>query len=166
MTLLLAAVGATVMALLELTVGPYLRFGTAQPHLVLVVGIVVTVGIGLEAGLVWAFLGGLVVDVLAQRPLGSTSFALLLCIGATAGLGRFLVRLRPIVPILATVLLSLAYSMILLATYNALRSPIPISDPLTVLLPGLGYDALVAALLGPLVISIHDRRVESERLDW
>ena len=81
MTLLLAAVGATVTALLELTVGPYLRIGTAEPHLVLVLGIVVTVPIGLEAGLVWAFVGGLVLDVLAQRPLGSTSFALLLCVG-------------------------------------------------------------------------------------
>ena len=87
MTLLLAAVGATMTALLELTVGPYLRFGTAQPHLVLVLGIVVTVAIGLEAGLVWAFVGGLVLDVLAQRPLGSTAFALLLCMGATAVLG-------------------------------------------------------------------------------
>ena len=82
MTLLLAAVGATVAALFELTVGPYLRVGTAQPHLVLVLGIVVTVAVGLEAGLVWAFVGGLALDVLAQRPLGSTSFALLLCVGA------------------------------------------------------------------------------------
>src|SRR6476661_6128067 len=102
MTLLLAAVGATVTALLELTVGPYLRFGIAQPHLVLVVGIVVTVAIGLEAGLVWAFVGGLVLDVLAQRPLGSTAFALLLCMGATAVLARLLARFRPIVPIIAT----------------------------------------------------------------
>src|SRR5262245_66427897 len=74
MRLLLAAVGATVIAVLELTVGPYLRVGEAQPHLVLVVGIVVTVAVGLEAGLVWAFVGGLVLDVLAQRPLGSPAF--------------------------------------------------------------------------------------------
>jgi rod shape-determining protein MreD len=166
MTLLLAAVGATVMALLELTVGPYLRIGTAQPHLVLVVGIVVTVGIGLEAGLVWAFVGGLVVDILAQRPLGSTAFALLLCVGATAVLGRLFTRLRPVVPILATVLLSLVYSMILLATFNALRAPIAVADPLSLLLPGLVFDAVLAALIGPLGISIHDRRTESERLDW
>jgi rod shape-determining protein MreD len=166
MTLLLAAVGATVMALLELTVGPYLRIGTAQPHLVLVVGIVVTVGIGLEAGLVWAFVGGLVVDVLAQRPLGSTAFALLLCLGATAVLGRLFIRLRPVVPILATVLLSLVYSMILLVTFNALRAPIPVADPLSVLLPGVVFDTVLAALIGPLAISIHDRRTESERLDW
>ena len=166
MTLLLAAVGATVTALLELTVGPYLRVGTAQPHLVLVFGIVVTVGIGLEAGLVWAFVGGLIVDVLAQRPLGSTAFALLLCVGFTAVLGRLFVRLRPVVPILATLLLSLPYSMILFVTFNALRTPIPVSDPVAVLLPGLVYDVVIAALLGPLAISIHDRRVETERLDW
>ena len=166
MTLLLAAVGATVMALLELTVGPYLRIGTAQPHLVLVVGIVVTVAIGFEAGLVWAFVGGLVLDVLAQRPLGSTAFALLLCVGATAVLGRLLSHLRPLVPILATLLLSLFYSMTLLVTFNALQTPITIADPIRVLLPGVVYDTVLAALIGPLAISIHDRRIESERVDW
>ena len=166
MTLLLAAFGATVTALLELTVGPYLRFGIAQPHLVLVCGIVVTVAIGLEAGLVWAFVGGLVLDVLAQRPLGSTAFALLLCVGVTAVLGRLLLRLRPIVPILATLLLSLFYSMTLYVAFNALRTPIPVADPIGILLPGVVYDTILAALIGPLAISIHDRRTESERLDW
>ena len=166
MTLLLAAVGATMTALVELTVGPYLRFGTAQPHLVLVLGIVVTVAIGLEAGLVWAFVGGLVLDVLAQRPLGSTAFALLLCMGATAVLAQLLVRVRPIVPVLATLLLSLFYSMTLYVAFNALRTPIPVADPIAVLVPGVVYDTILAALIGPLAISIHDRRAETERLDW
>ena len=166
MTLLLAAVGATMTALVELTVGPYLRFGTAQPHLVLVLGIVVTVAIGLEAGLVWAFVGGLVLDVLAQRPLGSTAFALLLCMGATAVLAQLLVRVRPIVPVLATLLLSLFYSMTLYVAFNALRTPIPVDDPIALLSPGVVYDTILAALIGPLAISIHDRRAETERLDW
>jgi rod shape-determining protein MreD len=166
MTLLLAAVGSTVMALMELTVGPYLRFGLAEPHLVLILGIVVTIAIGLEAGLVWAFVGGLTLDVLAQRPLGSTAFALLLCMGATAVLGRLFVRLRPIVPILATVLLSLTYSMILYFAFTSLGSPIPVADPVGILLPGAVYDAVLAALVGPLAISIHDRRMETERMDW
>ena len=166
MTLLLAAVGAMATALLELTVGPYLRIGTAQPHLVLVLGIVVTVAIGLEAGLVWAFVGGLALDVLAQRPLGSTAFAFLLCMGATAVLGRLFLRLRPIVPILATVLLSLLYSMILFVALNALRTPIPTADPIGVLIPGAVFDIMLAALIGPLAISIHDRRIETERMDW
>jgi len=166
MTLLLAAVGATMTALVELTVGPYLRFGTAQPHLVLVLGIVVTVAIGLEAGLVWAFVGGLVLDVLAQRPLGSTAFALLLCMGVTAVLAQLLVRVRPVVPVLATLLLSLFYSMTLYVAFNALRTPIPVADPIAILLPGVVYDTILAALIGPLAIAIHDRRNETERLDW
>jgi rod shape-determining protein MreD len=166
MTLLLAAVGATLMALLELTAGEYLRIETGQPHLVLVVGIVVTVAIGFEAGLVWAFVGGLVLDVLAQRPLGSTSFALLLCMGATSVLARVLIRFRPVVPILATLLLSLLYSMILFVAFNALRTPSPVADPIALLLPGVVYDTVLAALIGPLAISIHDRRADVERMDW
>jgi len=166
MTLLLAAVGSTLIALFELTVGPYLKVVTAQPHLVLVVGIVVTVAVGLEAGLVWAFVGGLVLDVLAQRPLGSTSFALLLCMGATAVMARVFVRFRLLVPILATAVLSLAYSMILFVAFDALRSRIAVDDPIQILLPGAVYDTLLAALIGPLAVSIHDRRIDAERVDW
>jgi len=166
MTLLLAAVGATVTALLELTVGHYVRIDIAQPHLVLVIGIVVTVAVGLEAGLVWAFVGGLVLDVLAQRPLGSTAFALLLCVGVTAVLGRVFIRLRPIVPILATIVLSLGYSLILFVALNALRAPIPVTDPVALVLPGAVYDTALAVLIGPLAVSIHDRRADAERMDW
>jgi rod shape-determining protein MreD len=166
MTLLLAAVGATVTSLLELTIGPYLRVGNAEPHLVLVVGIVVTLAIDIEAGLVWAFVGGLVLDVLAGRPLGSTAFALLLCLGGASLLGRAFARVRQIVPIPAAFLLSLLYSMILFIAFNALRGPIPVADPLGRVLPGAIFDLVLAALIGPLAISIHDRRVEVERVDW
>ena len=166
MTLLLAAVGATVTALLELTVGPYLKVGTAEPHLVLVLGITVTVAIGLEAGLVWAFVGGLAIDVLAQRPLGSTSFALLICVGATSVLAGLLARFRLLVPILATLLLSLVYSMIHFVALNALASSIPVADPVALVLPAVVYDTILAALIGPLVVSIHDRRIDTDRVDW
>jgi rod shape-determining protein MreD len=166
MTLLLAAVGATVTALLESTAGRYLRVEGAEPHLLLVFGIIVTVAVGLEAGLVWAFVGGLVIDILVQRPLGSTAFALLLCVGATAGLGQLFSRIRPFLPILATAVLSVAYSMILFAAFNALRTPIAVDDPVALVLPSAVYDIVLAALFGPLLVSIHDRRAEPERVDW
>ena len=166
MTLLLAAVGAVVTALLESTVGPYLRIEGAQPHLVLVLGVIVTIAVGLESGLVWAFIGGLALDVLVQRPLGSTAFALLLCVGGASFLGRSFARLRPIVPIGAVFVLSLGYSMILFATFGALGAPLPVTDPLGVVLPGAVFDAALGALVGPLAIAIHDRRMEQERVDW
>ena len=166
MTLLLAAVGATVTALLELSIGSYMRVGTSQPHLVLVLGVIVTIAVGLEAGLAWAFIGGLVLDVLAQRPIGSTAFALLFCVGGAFVLSRLFARLRPAVPIPATFLLSLLYSMILFVAFNALRATIPVADPAAAILPGAVYDAVLAALIGPLSVTIHDRRAEVERVDW
>jgi rod shape-determining protein MreD len=166
MTLLLAAVGAVVTALIELTVTPYLRIGSAQPHPVLVLGVIVAIAVGLEAGLAWAFVGGLALDVLAQRPLGSTAFALLLCVGGASILARSLVRLRPIVPIFAVLVLSIGYSMILFAIFRALGPAPPTSDPLVTVLPGAVYDAVLAAVIGPLTVAVHDRRLEQERVDW
>jgi len=166
MTLLLAAVGAVVTALLELTVGPYLRIGDATPNLVLVFAVVVTIAVGLEAGLVWAFVGGLALDVIAQRPLGSSSFALLLCVGGASILARSFARLRPIVPIGAVFVLSIGYSMILFLTFGALGAPLPVADPLSTVLPSAIYDAVLAAIVGPLVIAVHDRRMDQERVDW
>jgi rod shape-determining protein MreD len=133
---------------------------------VLVFGVVITIAVGLESGLVWAFVGGLALDVLADRPLGSTSFALLLCVGGASVLARSFARLRPIVPIAAVLVLSIAYSMILFVTFGALGAPIPIADPLAAVLPSAVYDAVLAAVVGPLTIAVHDRRVSQERVDW
>jgi rod shape-determining protein MreD len=166
MTLLLAAVGATGAALFELTVGPYLKIGGAQPHFVLVLGVVLTIAVGLEAGLVWAFVGGLALDVLAQRPIGSTSFALLLCVGGASVLGRVFARVRPIAPVIAVPVLSLLYSMVLFVALGALGTPLPVSDPVQAVLPSVVYDTVLAILIGPLAVSIHDHRVMQERVDW
>ena len=167
MTLLLAAVGATGAALFELTVGPYLRIGGAQPHFVLVLGIVLTIAVGLEAGLVWAFVGGLALDVLApDRPLGSTSFALLLSVGGAFVLGRVFARVRPLAPVIAVPVLSLLYSLVLFVAFSALGSKIPVSDPIETVLPSVVYDTVLAILIGPLVVSIHDRRALQDRVDW
>ena len=166
MTLLLAAVGAVVTALIELTVVQYLRIGSAHPHPVLVLAVIVTIAFGIEAGLVWAFVGGLALDVLALRPLGSTAFALLLCVGATSLLSRGLAHLRPIVPIVAVFLASLAYSMILYVLFEALGIPPATTDPLSAVFPSAIYDAVLGVIIGPLTIAVHDRRLEQERVDW
>jgi rod shape-determining protein MreD len=166
MRLIVAAVGATVAGLLELTVVPYLRIGDAYPHLVLVFGIVWVVAAGFESGLAWAFTGGLILDVLAERPIGTTAFALLVSIGAAAVLARLLSRIRPLAPIPLVFVFSLVNSILVLVLLNALRTPIPIQDPVSALLPGALYDTVVAAIVGPLAISIHDRATEQERADW
>jgi rod shape-determining protein MreD len=166
MSLLLAAVGAIVAGLLELTIGTYVRVGDAQPHLVLVLGVIWTVASGLDAGLAWAFAGGLLLDILAPRPLGSSAFALLVALSLAAAAVRPFQRLRPLAPVVLVPALSLVYSVLLLVTFGALRSPISAPDPMTTLVPGIVYDAVIGVLLGPLIVSIHDRAGDQERVTW
>jgi rod shape-determining protein MreD len=163
MTLLVAAIAATVAAILESTITTYIRVGDAQPHLVFLLAVIWTVAAGLDGGLVWGFVGGLMLDILAQRPLGSTAFALLMAVGATAIISRSLVRLRPIVTIIATGLLSLVYSMTLVVLFSVLRPQAALLDPLRIVAPSVVYDVIVAAILGPLIVSIHDRMTDEER---
>ena len=166
MTLLFAAFGAIVAALLESTVIPYLRIGDAQPHLVFVLAIIVTVVGGFDRGLVFAFVGGLFLDVLTQRPLGISAFALLLSVGGVALLSRAMSRARPLVPIVATLVLSLVYSMSLFVTFSALQGAVPSRNAVGLFLPSITYDVVLAALLGPLLVSVADRRAEAERPEW
>ena len=163
MTLLVAAIAATVAALFESTVTQYLRVGDAQPHLVFVLTVVATVAAGLDTGLVWAFVGGIALDTLGPRPLGTTAFALLITVGLTSLLARLLARIRPIVAIIATALLSLVYSMTLAFLFSVLRPSAALPDPLRILLPSVPYDVIAALVIGPLAVSIHDRMVDEER---
>lgn len=163
---LLAAIGATAAALLETTVGPRVEVGGATPHLVLVLGVVWTVAAGAESGLAWALAGGLALDVLAQRPIGSSAFALVVCLGAAAMFARPLSRVRPLSPVPLVLVLSFVNSLLLLVVYGALRGPIPDPDPFRTLVPGVVYDTVLAALVGPLVVSLRDRHLDRENADW
>ena len=166
MSLFVAAIGATVTAIFELTVGPYLRVGNAQPHLVFVFAIIWTVAVGLEGGLAWAFVGGMALDILAERPFGTTSFALVVAVGIAATVTRPFVRIRPLLVVPAVAVLSLLYSMTLYILFGALGSPLASSNPIGAITPGLFYDTIVAVIVGPLAVAIHDRYTDEERADW
>lgn len=166
MSLLLAAIGATMAALLELSLVQYITVGGAHPHLVLVLAVIVTVAVGFEPGLVWAFVGGVALDVIADRPLGVSALALLISVGGAAALARALVRLRPLAPIIIVGIFSLVNSLIQLGLFGALKISSSVSDPIGVLAPGIAYDLVLAALIGPLAVAVHDRRLNQDRVDW
>jgi hypothetical protein len=56
--------------------------------------------------------------------------------------------------------------MTLFFLLGALGSSAAAHDPIGTLLPGVAYDTVIAALVGPLAIAVHDRYVEEERVDW
>jgi rod shape-determining protein MreD len=166
MHLIIAAALAVVAALAEFTVVPYLKIGEATPHPVLVFGVVWAIAGSLEAGLVWAFVGGLALDVLGQRPLGSSAFALLIAIGLASVIGGLFGRVKIAAPVVATLVVSPLYSMILLAATTALTTS-PLQDStLEAVIPSAIYDTALAFVVGPLAVAVAIRRRETERIDW
>jgi rod shape-determining protein MreD len=168
LSLVLAAVGATVAALIQSTVLPFAARGGGGLDLVLVIAVVWTMALGLEGGLVWAFLGGLVIDVVLLRPLGLTAFIDLLAVGAAWVIGRIFVRaLYPVIVVTAAALAALAVPLTY-ALYQALRDVPPNVDPTAGIVPSAVLAAITAAIIAPpaLAIARRSRAEEAERVDW
>ncbi len=166
MQLLIAAALSVVAALAEFTIVPYMKIGDAVPHVVLVFGVVWVIAGTLEAALVWALVGGLALDVLGQRPLGSSAFAMLIAIGLASVIGGFLDRVRIVAPIIATAIASPVYSMLLLVATTALTAATISSAALDTIVPSAVYDTVLAAAVGPLTVAVVMRRRAAERPDW
>jgi rod shape-determining protein MreD len=166
MSLLFAAIGAVIAAVAEVTLGLYIAVGSVTPHPVLVGGVIWTIAAGIDRGLTWAFVGGLVLDSLLGRPLGVSSFSLLIAVGGATLIARPFPRLRVIAPIVAVAILSAVYSLVLVALTAAAQQGRIVGDPLTLITPGALYDGVLGLFIGPLVVTLHDRRAVPERPDW
>ena len=166
MQLVIAAAVAVVAALSEFTIVPYLQVGDAVLHPVLVFGVVWAIAGSLEAGLAWAFVGGLALDILGQRPLGSSAFSLLIAIGIASAVGGLLGRVKIIAPIIATAIASPVYLMLLIVTTTALTSASLSAAALDPVIPSAVYDTVLAVVVGPLVLAVVLRRQATERMDW
>jgi rod shape-determining protein MreD len=167
LTLPFAALGALVAALIETTVLPMFPIAGATINLVLVLAVVATMTMGVEDGLVWAFVGGLMLDMLTpERPLGATTLTLLVVVGVAALAARLFAPGRRLPAVVATFVLTGAFHLGLLAVLR--------------LTEGLDLGALqprvvfVAAILNLLVavpavmaFTVVDRRFgTAERPDW
>src|SRR5262249_40640440 len=153
-------------ALVEVSVVPYIRAGGVGPHPVLVGGVIWTIAAGIDRGIAWAFVGGLVLDSLLGRSLGTSALALLLAVGAAAVVARPFPRLRLVAPIVAVPILSLASSVLVAAVTAATQPGVALGEPMGLFLPGAIYDAIIGMFLGPIAVTLHDRRAATERVDW
>lgn len=166
MSLTLAAVGAVVAAVLQLTIVPYLGIAGAYPDLVLVVAVIATFTWSIEAGMTLAFVGGLMIDLLAPRPIGLTAFTLLVSTGIAALIGRVIPRGRIVTQIVLIFVLSFVTDLLFLGMYTALRGKLDVGDPIQLILPGAIYSTAIAVVLAPLAVALHKRFAERERVAW
>lgn len=168
MSLPLAAVGAVMAALLEASVLPELTLAGAKPDLVLVMAIVAAMLVGLEEGLVWAFLGGLMLDLIlsSERPVGAATFSLMVAVGVAIAAARIAGHNRRLVAVLLAFALTFLYQglslVILSGTTGLVASPASLQS--------VGIVALLNALLAFVVAGIVRwyliRYAPAERTEW
>jgi rod shape-determining protein MreD len=171
MSIPLAAVGAVVVALLEVSVFPELTIAGIKPDLIFVFAITATTMIGIEVGLTWAFVGGLMLDLLTPgRQLGATSLVLLLLAGAIILVSRYLPQRRVLVAAAAVFVLACAFQVLEGAILGATTGLDPmISATLTSLTSILSIALVDAALALPIAAVMRLawlRYGATERTEW
>ena len=160
-----AAVGAGLAALFEAALGSRYQVIGAQLQLVLVLGIAVTLVYGFEEGMVWAFVGGLLLDFLAMRPVGSTPFELLALTAATQLAAPLVARSRYPGVIATVVVMAPIYLFGSHLLTGLLNPPVP-AMPLTALVATAVANGVLAAVLAPLVIGLKRRGELRQRALW
>lgn len=167
MGLLSTAVGAVVAAILEVSVLSQLQLAGVRPDLVLAVGIGVAMTMGFDAAIVWAFVGGLLLDVmLPERPIGSTTLAMLIAVGLALVVARVVESPRLLVVGVTAFAITFVYEGLLTAIL-AVASGVDIGGL------SLGSWAVVALTSGIIAViaawvirSLLLRFGTFERVDW
>jgi rod shape-determining protein MreD len=133
----IAALGLMLaLALVQVTWAPRLSIAGAFPNLVLIAVVGITWMQGVRAGLAWACVGGVILDLLASGPIGPHALALLAAAYATSLWARNLERPNALHAAVTAGLGTFAYSIAIVLT-----------DGL------LGVLAMEAALVVPLTLA-------------
>jgi rod shape-determining protein MreD len=144
-----------VAGLLQSTAATRIEIRGVKPDLALLLIVAGTLVYGSRPGLVWAFIGGIALDIFSGGPMGASSLALMAAALAT-GLGhRRLSRYNLLVPMgaaaLGTAIYGLTYLAILfvLDVFNIAQHNLPFPETVRyVLAPAIAYNtALMLAAM-------------------
>lgn len=166
MTLPFAALAAFVAALLETSVFSELPVAGATVDFVLVCAAVATIVLGVEDGLVLGFIGGLLLDmVVAGRPMGAATLAMLLTLGIAFLVARALGPSRRVVAVglvlILTAVFHALFVLVMVVTANAAFT----FDAAPILIAAV-INALLAIPVAALFGAIERRFGPTERADW
>jgi rod shape-determining protein MreD len=153
--------------LIQSTAAGRLQMFGVKPDLVLLLVLVGTLLYGSRPGVVWAFVGGLGIDLFSGGPLGASSLAMMAA-ALVAGLGhRPLFRFNLLVPVMAAALGTLTYAGVYLALLAILNTGgwfernLPTFEAVQyIVLPATLYNTALMLLLLPLL----NRMPESQDL--
>jgi rod shape-determining protein MreD len=139
-------------ALLQATIVHEFRIGEAGPDLVLLVALAWGLLAGIEEGLLWAIVGGILLDLIAGNALGTSSLALVLAVGGicvlTGPIGKGNILLAVPLAAAATFILHLA----LVGIFFLAQTRVPLFYALlNITLPSALYNGLLMLVIYVLV---------------
>jgi rod shape-determining protein MreD len=141
------ALGAALLAaaaLAQVTWAPRFEVGGAFPNLVLLAVVAVTWTLGARSALVWACVGGLLLDLTASGPIGPHALALLPGVYVIGFWIRNLERPHPLHVALSAAVTTVFYSTVIVLTDNFLGLPVaPLGVAAQLTLAAAVYNALL-----------------------
>lgn len=141
-----------IVALLQTTLVPALQVFNAVPSLVLVVVVGYTMEYGSHRGFMWAFIGGLWLDLLSGTPFGTSAVALLIVVAVIGLVSASIYRGHVAILALAGLLAGVLYGLITVGILTLLgRQTEWVEVIVGVILPNALYDAVLLPVLYPLV---------------
>lgn len=138
---------AVVAGIIHAGLAPVIEVAGVKPNLILVAVVLVTALAGFGPGIVWAFAGGLVANLLVQDPLGTLPLSLLLVSALVAGGDRLLGRLIWLYPIVAAFAGSALADLVKLGVYRLVDEPLVVGLPLELIIPAAFLNAAILAVV-------------------
>jgi rod shape-determining protein MreD len=153
-------------ALLQTTALPSLTVLGVKPELMLLAVLAWSMLRGVEEGLLWAFVGGLMLDLFSGGPLGASTLALLVA-SFLSGLAQGSVtRSSFLLPMVAALAGTLLYHGLLLLIVQLARGTVPWADSLfQVTLPSLAVNTLLMPVMFRALAWL-DRRTGRQEIGW
>jgi len=131
-------------ALVQVTWAPKLEIVGAFPNLVLLAVVALTWTRGVRAGMVWACVGGALLDLTAAGPIGPHALGLLTGAYLTGFWTRNLDRQSALHVALAAAVSTAAYSVVLVGSDDTLGLPVPaLPVALELTLAACAYNAIL-----------------------
>jgi rod shape-determining protein MreD len=144
---------------------PVIVVGGVKPNLLLAAVVLMTVSFGFRAGILWAFVGGLVANLLVPQPLGSVPLTLLLVAALVAGGQRVFGRLVWVYPVVAAFTASVVHDAATISLLELIGEPLRIGLPFDLILPAAVLNAAIVGLaLYP--ARLLARRVVTDESAW
>jgi len=108
------------LLLVQVTVSPNFELYGVTPQLLFLITIVWALYYGLQQGLIWAFVGGILIDLFSAGPMGASSLALMAAVMVIVSIQRLFPENRILVPLVLGAVASLVFWIVYLVLLRIL----------------------------------------------